>query len=221
MIGPNMATLLAFVLTDAAVAPADLDGIAIHAAKRSFNCISVEGHTSTNDSLIFLANGTGPYLIENDLLEFETAAIAVCTDLARAIVDDAEGASHVITIEVEGLRKYFPVHKGLLSRVVGQVKAVDGVSFTIQEGEILCLVGESGCGKSTVGRTITRLLEPSGGRIVLRGRDITRLGQAALRPHRRAPGRRAGASRRTPRACHYRRPSRGECRRRPPARRSA
>lgn len=88
-------------------------------------------------------------------------------------------------LEVEGLKKYFPVHRGVLSRVVGQVKAVDGVSFTIDQGEILCLVGESGCGKSTVGRAITRLLEPTAGRIVLGGHDVTHLDQAAMRPHRR------------------------------------
>jgi oligopeptide/dipeptide ABC transporter ATP-binding protein len=94
------------------------------------------------------------------------------------------GNSDVI-LQVEDLKKYFPVHKGLLSRVVGQVKAVDGVSLTVGRGEVLCLVGESGCGKSTVGRTITRLLEPTAGRITLRGRDITHHDQAALRPHRR------------------------------------
>ena len=90
-----------------------------------------------------------------------------------------------IVFEVDGLKKHFPVHRGVLSRVVGQVKAVDGVSFSIRQGEILCLVGESGCGKSTVGRTGARLLEPTEGRVVLHGHDITHLDQAALRPHRR------------------------------------
>jgi glutamate N-acetyltransferase / amino-acid N-acetyltransferase len=104
MIGPNMATLLAFVLTDAAVSAEDLAAMAGRAADRSFNCISVEGHTSTNDSLIFLANGTGPKLQGEALREFELEAIAVCVDLAQEIARDAEGASHFVTIDVEGLR---------------------------------------------------------------------------------------------------------------------
>jgi glutamate N-acetyltransferase/amino-acid N-acetyltransferase len=104
MIGPNMATMLAFVLTDAPVAMDDLARLAPTAALRSFNSISVEGHTSTNDSLIFLANGAGPKLSGAALRQFEDAATAVCADLARAIAADAEGASHLITIEVEGLR---------------------------------------------------------------------------------------------------------------------
>jgi glutamate N-acetyltransferase / amino-acid N-acetyltransferase len=111
MIGPNMATLLAFVLTDAAVSAEDLAALAGRAADRSFNCISVEGHTSTNDSLIFLANGTGPKLQGDALREFECEAMGVCIDLAKEIARDAEGASHFVTIEVEGLRSDAEAHK--------------------------------------------------------------------------------------------------------------
>src|SRR5206468_4099140 len=85
----------------------------------------------------------------------------------------------------ERLKKHFPVKRGLLKRTSGHVYAVDGVSFSVEEGETLGLVGESGCGKSTVARTVLRLVEPTGGTIMLNGHDITRLGKAALRPHRR------------------------------------
>jgi glutamate N-acetyltransferase/amino-acid N-acetyltransferase len=106
MIGPNMATMLAFVFTDATAAPADLHQILTRAAAGTFNCVSVEGHTSTNDSLLLLANGRagGPALEGGDLHRFGSAVTAVCSDLARAIAQDAEGASHLVTIEVEGLR---------------------------------------------------------------------------------------------------------------------
>ena len=104
MIGPNMATMLAFVLTDAPVDVADLAALAPPAADRSFNCISVEGHTSTNDSLIFLANGSGPKLKGPALAAFRDAAISVCAELARDMAADAEGASHLVTIHVEGTR---------------------------------------------------------------------------------------------------------------------
>jgi glutamate N-acetyltransferase/amino-acid N-acetyltransferase len=106
MIGPNMATMLAFVLTDAAVAPADLQALLRRAADRSFNCISVEGHTSTNDTLLLLANGAagGPQLTGADLAEYEKAVTGVCEDLARAIANDAEGLTHFVTLSVEGLR---------------------------------------------------------------------------------------------------------------------
>jgi oligopeptide/dipeptide ABC transporter ATP-binding protein len=88
-------------------------------------------------------------------------------------------------LEVAGLRKHFPVLRGVLRRAVAQVKAVDGVSFSIPPGETLCLVGESGCGKSTVGKLILRFIEPSEGSVVLGGVDITRLDQQAMRAHRR------------------------------------
>ena len=88
-------------------------------------------------------------------------------------------------LEVRDLKKHFPIQKGLLQRAGGTVFAVDGVSFTIRAGETLGLVGESGCGKSTVGRTILRLIEPTAGSIRVNGSDITHLSKAELRPYRR------------------------------------
>ena len=88
-------------------------------------------------------------------------------------------------LEVKDLKKHFPVRKGLLRRTVGHVYAVDGISFSIGEGETLGLVGESGCGKSTAGRAVLRLIEPTSGKIAMAGRDITRLPKKELRPYRR------------------------------------
>ncbi|HXY99530.1 MAG TPA: ATP-binding cassette domain-containing protein, partial [Stellaceae bacterium] len=88
-------------------------------------------------------------------------------------------------LAVADLVKHFPVRKGLFRRVLGHVRAVDGVSFAIAAGETLGLVGESGCGKSTVARTVLRLIEPTDGSIRLDGQDVTRLGKSELRPYRR------------------------------------
>ena len=98
---------------------------------------------------------------------------------------DTSGQGGVPLLEVHELKKHFPIQRGVFSRVVGQVYAVDGVSFQIARGETLGLVGESGCGKSTVGRTLLRLLEPTDGRIRVDGEDVTDLDRAAMLPYRR------------------------------------
>jgi oligopeptide transport system ATP-binding protein len=89
-------------------------------------------------------------------------------------------------LEVTDLVKHYAVRGGVLRRRIGTVHAVDGVSFSLAAGETLGLVGESGCGKSTVARSVLRLVEPSSGSITLDGTDITRLGKSDLRPHRRS-----------------------------------
>jgi glutamate N-acetyltransferase/amino-acid N-acetyltransferase len=106
MIGPNMATMLSVIMTDAALSPADADRMLRHAVDRSFNCISVEGHTSTSDTVILLANGaagaaTGEpagHAVLQQLID------EVAADLGQAIIQDAEGATHLITIDVRGTR---------------------------------------------------------------------------------------------------------------------
>ena len=108
MIGPNLATMLAFIFSDAPVSPADLATLALRAGDQSFNCVSVEGHTSTNDTLLLFSNGRSQpgsaFLSGADLEQFGAAVTAVCSDLARAIAADAEGATRLVTVEVEGLR---------------------------------------------------------------------------------------------------------------------
>jgi len=88
-------------------------------------------------------------------------------------------------VEVTNLSEFFPLHGGALHRKVGEVKAVDDVSFTIRRGETLGLVGESGCGKTTVGRVLLRLIEPTGGQILFDGQDITKVSGAKLKAVRR------------------------------------
>ncbi|MET4328675.1 oligopeptide/dipeptide ABC transporter ATP-binding protein [Bradyrhizobium sp. i1.15.2] len=88
-------------------------------------------------------------------------------------------------VEVTNLEKHFSVRRGLMRREAVRVRAVDGVSFSIARGETLCLVGESGCGKSTVGKLVLRLIQPTGGAVRLEDIDVTHLGEDELRQHRR------------------------------------
>ncbi len=90
-----------------------------------------------------------------------------------------------VLLSVRDLVQYFPIKGGLFSRVVGHVKAVDGVSFDIKRGETLGLVGESGCGKTTTGRAILRLIEPTSGEVIFEGRDIVKLPKSEMRALRR------------------------------------
>ena len=97
---------------------------------------------------------------------------------------DQPSGNHLL-LEVNNLKKYYPVRRGVISRVVANVKAVDGVSFQIRPGETLGLVGESGCGKTTAGRTILRLIEPTGGEAIFDGAPIFRLQGEELRKIRK------------------------------------
>ena len=101
---------------------------------------------------------------------------------ARAVPDEAPPAP---LLQVRGLTKHFPITRGLFGRTVGQVRAVDGVSFDVAPGETLGLVGESGCGKTTTGRAVLRLLEPTAGEVRFDGVDVRALGAGELRRLRR------------------------------------
>lgn len=90
-----------------------------------------------------------------------------------------------ILVEVNGLKKYFPIKKGVFSKTIGNVKAVDDVTFKIKKGETLGLVGESGCGKTTVGRTILRLIEPTAGEVIFDGKNITKMDTKELKQYRK------------------------------------
>ncbi|MFJ4833304.1 ABC transporter ATP-binding protein [Streptomyces sp. NPDC088747] len=114
------------------------------------------------------------------------AADVVLPQQASASEDLVKGSGdREVLLRVQGLKKHFPIRKGVLQRQVAAVKAVDGIDFEVRKGETLGVVGESGCGKSTMGRVITRLQDPTGGTIEFEGKDITRLGARGMRPLRR------------------------------------
>ena len=97
----------------------------------------------------------------------------------------SDNSSNSDLIQVKSLKKYFPVRAGVMQRVVANVQAVDDVSFTIKNGETLGMVGELGCGKTTVGRTMLRLIEPTGGSVIYNGKDIFKFKSNEMKPVRR------------------------------------
>lgn len=113
MIAPNMATMLSVIVTDATLTPADAQTLLRHAVDRSFNCISVEGHMSTSDTVLLLANGAAGCrpLMSHDQTRLQRMLDEVAAELAQAIIRDAEGAGHEITIDVRGLRTHAEAHR--------------------------------------------------------------------------------------------------------------
>ncbi|MGH6691939.1 MAG: oligopeptide/dipeptide ABC transporter ATP-binding protein, partial [Gammaproteobacteria bacterium] len=135
--------------------------------------------------------GVAPSLIPSPSPERRRGSSSLPSHLGRgagvriAGVVGEPGRSHQSLLEVKDLKVHFPVHKGLFKRVVAQVKAVDGITLAIEAGRTLGLVGESGCGKTTVGKGILRLVEPTAGEVLFDGVDLARLRRAELRPRRK------------------------------------
>lgn len=146
MIGPNMATMLAFLVTDAIVTPGILQGILADAVDHSFNCISVEGDTSTNDSVLMLAHARGDHdpLAGADLRAFASVVRESCEELAKLIPADGEGATHFITVEVAGCRDRDEAHR--LARTVADSPLVKTAIHGADPnwGRLLMAAGRSG-----------------------------------------------------------------------------
>jgi peptide/nickel transport system ATP-binding protein/oligopeptide transport system ATP-binding protein len=134
---------------------------------------------STSDEAV----AAEPTVAEPDVDGDAEVTVGEWVTLAKAAPVPVAGGEPLL--EVTDLRKYFPITSGVFKRQIGAVKAVDGLSFSVLKGETLGLVGESGCGKTTTGRMIMKLLKPTSGRIVFEGHDVTKMSQRQLRPLRR------------------------------------
>ena len=118
----------------------------------------------------------------------ETTTVVTSTPVPGPLAPPAaavDASGRPVLVQVRDLKKYFPIRRGVLRRTVGHIKAVDGISFDIYQGETLGLVGESGCGKSTAGRTILQLEEPTAGTVQFADRELTEMSRTDVRKARR------------------------------------
>jgi peptide/nickel transport system ATP-binding protein len=120
-------------------------------------------------------------VVEPSLVDVVSSYVGTVTDIKH----QQENKQKPPLLKVENLKVYFPIKKGFFGRTTDYVKAVDGVSFEVKAGETIGLVGESGCGKTTLGRALLRLVEPTAGSIIFNGRDIAQLSSEELRKSRR------------------------------------
>ncbi|HBN75074.1 MAG TPA: arginine biosynthesis protein ArgJ [Planctomycetaceae bacterium] len=147
MIAPNMATMLGVVMSDVKLTPAQAEDLLPIAANQSFNCISVEGHTSTSDTVLLMANGQSNVGLDDkgDLAQFQAAVTTLCTDLAHMIIRDAEGAEHFITVDVEGARTFEDAEK-IAREVANDVLVKTAVTGNDPNwGRIVSACGRTGC----------------------------------------------------------------------------
>ena len=130
------------------------------------------------------ADGAGVRCLLHEVGQHVPAAQGVKEQAAAELTTDYESIDKQILLSVDGLKVHFPIHKGLLRRVVNHVKAVDDIALSIPAGRTLALVGESGCGKTTVGKSILQLIRPTAGRVHFEQTELTGLSMKQLRPYR-------------------------------------
>ncbi len=147
MIAPNMATMLGVVMSDVKLTPEQAEDLLPIAVNQSFNCISVEGHTSTSDTVLLMANGQSDVSLNDkgDVAQFQAAVTTLCTELAHMIIRDAEGAEHFITVDVEGARTFEDAEK-IAREVANDVLVKTAVTGNDPNwGRIVSACGRTGC----------------------------------------------------------------------------